>query len=131
MSKVNDLHRSDRHGAGRNAFEETKKILFALHPEICPLCGKPLEYDEKGNSLYKAPHPLSIVVDHIIPLSTADKSMMTPSQASSTDNCQLTHFICNRQKGAKLIKDVNHKAAEKISNRILEQHNDWAKYRAQ
>ena len=129
MSKTNDARRSDRQGAGRLAFEAAKEVLYARHPDICPICGKKLEYGPDGKGLYKSPHPLSLSVDHIVPLD-AGGPMADPVAMNSIDNLQICHRVCNRQKSNKILKEVNHKK-EKISNRILEQHNDWINYRAQ
>jgi len=54
--------RSDRVGSGRTAFDKARKIILSTQ-EICGICGNPVDFS------YKAPHPLSATVDHIIPVS--------------------------------------------------------------
>ena len=111
--------RSDRQGAGRLAFEEAKKVLYATET-VCYLCGKPLDFS------IKPPHPLSVTVDHVIPLN----GNMDNIELNGIDNLHLAHRCCNRAKGTKLLKEKQHKQQEFISNRVLPQHNDWATYRA-
>lgn len=52
---------------------------------ICQLCGK------KVSLRYKAPHPLSATLDHIIPLSRGG--------THEPKNVQLAHWICNVKRG--------------------------------
>lgn len=64
---------------------------------MCGICGKPVDFT------YKYPHPLSLYIDHIIPVAKG-------GHPSDLDNLQLAHWTCNRQKSDKLIKHnmVNH-----------------------
>ena len=106
--------RPDRTGAHRVAFEKNKKVLLKTQ-NTCGICGKPI--DRK----LKAPHPLSPVVDHIIPVSKG-------GHPSTIDNLQLAHWTCNRQKSDKLY--VQKKEQPKIlGNRNLPQSLNWAKYK--
>ena len=54
-------YRPDRNGPHRVAFEKNKKILLKTR-NVCGICGQPVD-----KSL-RYPHPLSPVIDHIIPI---------------------------------------------------------------
>lgn len=110
--------RADHVGQFRTAFEKNRKIIMASQ-NTCGICGKPVEFS------YKYPHPLSAVVDHIIPL---DKG----GHPSDLSNLQLAHRWCNRQKSNKLI-DIKDKFAEsdaEVKNTDLPLHYDWKTYKA-
>ena len=110
--------RLDRAPGHRPAFEAARKKILATQ-DICGICGKPVD------KTLKSPHPMSATVDHIIPL---DKG----GHPSDLSNLQLAHRSCNRQKSNKLVKEVYAQDEEEklVSNRILEQHNDWKNYKA-
>lgn len=100
--------RADRQGPHRVAFEKNKKILMKTQ-NTCGICGKPIDKS------FKAPHPLSPVVDHMVPINKG-------GHPSSIENLQLAHWTCNRQKSDKLyttktheqtIADLNKQIAEK------------------
>ena len=107
------IERLDKKGPHRVAFERNKKrILKTKH--TCGICGQ----DVDKSLAY--PHPLSPVIDHIIPLSKG-------GAASSMDNLQLSHMACNRQKSDKLYSGQTN-TAEKIGNRNLPKTLEWASY---
>ena len=107
------IERLDKKGPHRVAFERNKKrILKTKH--TCGICGQ----DVDKSLAY--PHPLSPVIDHIIPLSKG-------GAASSMDNLQLAHMACNRQKSDKLYSGQTN-TAETIGNRNLPKTLDWASY---
>ena len=112
--------RLDRAPGHRPAFEAARKKILATQ-DICGICGKPVD------KTLKSPHPMSATVDHIIPL---DKG----GHPSDLNNLQLAHRCCNREKSNKLVREVyaqNSSDENKlISNRVLEQHNDWKSYKA-
>ena len=111
--------RTDRQAGHRGAFEKARARILATQ-EVCGICGKPVDFS------YKYPHPLSPTVDHIIPIAKG-------GHPSDINNLQLAHRCCNRQKSDKLLAETHTTSgsAEKIvSNRILEQHADWSKYRS-
>ena len=70
----------------------------------CHLCGKPIDYslgmitDEKTGK--RRPHPMSFVVDEIVPVSRyMEGGFATPEQAALTwSNTQPAHWICNARK---------------------------------
>jgi len=105
--------RADRQGPHRVAFEKNKRILLKTN-NTCGICGKPID------KTLKAPHPLSPVVDHIVPINKG-------GHPSSIENLQLAHWTCNRQKSDKLysMKDETPKV---VGNRNLPQSTDWASY---
>ncbi|MDO7872961.1 MAG: HNH endonuclease signature motif containing protein [Enterococcus casseliflavus] len=105
--------RADRQGPHRVAFEKNKRVLLKTH-NTCGICGKPID------KTLKAPHPLSPVVDHIVPINKG-------GHPSSIENLQLAHWTCNRQKSDKLyfVKD---EAPKVVGNRNLPQSTDWASY---
>ena len=112
--------RLDRAPGHRPAFEVARRKILATQ-DICGICGKPVD------KTLKSPHPMSATVDHIIPL---DKG----GHPSDLSNLQLAHRCCNREKSNKLVREVyaqntidNNKV---VSNRVLEQHNDWKNYKA-
>ncbi|WP_251421130.1 MULTISPECIES: HNH endonuclease [Lactococcus] len=105
--------RADRTGAHRVGFDKNKKRLLKTQ-NTCGICGKPI--DKK----LKAPHPLSPVVDHVVPINKG-------GHPSSMENLQLAHWTCNRQKSDKLF-NVKKEEPKVIGNRNLPQSRDWASY---
>lgn len=109
--------RPDRQGTHRVAFEKNKKRLLKTQ-STCGICGKPVD------KTLKYPHPLSPVIDHIIPVAKN-------GHPSDINNLQLAHWQCNRQKSDKLF--VNAHKSEKleiIGNRNLPHTVKWTEYRA-
>lgn len=110
--------RLDRAPGHRPAFEAARKKILATQ-DICGICGKPVD------KTLRSPHPMSATVDHIIPVSKG-------GHPSDLSNLQLAHRCCNREKSNKLVKEVYAQTDENklVSNRVLEQHNDWKSYKA-
>ena len=107
------IERLDKKGPHRVAFERNKKrILKTKH--TCGICGR----DVDKSLVY--PHPLSPVIDHIIPVSKG-------GHPSNMDNLQLTHWKCNRDKSDKLYTGQTN-TTETIGNRNLPKTLDWASY---
>ncbi|HEM3702179.1 TPA: HNH endonuclease [Streptococcus suis] len=106
--------RPDRSGPHRVAFEKNKKIILKTR-NTCGICGnlvdKSLSY----------PHPLSPVIDHIIPVNRN-------GHPSDINNLQLAHWQCNRQKSDKLFNDISSNP-KVVGNRNLPQSMNWTKYR--
>jgi len=110
--------RADHVGAHRTAYDKNRKRILASQT-VCGICGNPVDFS------YKYPHPLSPVVDHIIPL---DKG----GHPSDISNLQLAHRWCNRQKSDKLF-DIQTRFQEKnteVHNNDLPLHFDWRNYKA-
>lgn len=115
VPKMN-LPRPDRNGPHRVAFEKNKNIILKTR-NTCGICGLPVD-----KSL-KYPHPLSPVIDHIIPINRN-------GHPSDINNLQLAHWQCNRQKSDKLYADSRVESSKVVGNRNLPQSRDWTKYRA-
>lgn len=108
--------RPDRSGSHRVAFEKNKKIILKTR-NTCGICGNPVDKSLKYG------HPLSPVIDHIIPVARN-------GHPSAIENLQLAHWQCNRQKSDKLFSESKPENVKVIGNRNLPQTQDWAKYRS-
>ncbi|HEM3683774.1 TPA: HNH endonuclease [Streptococcus suis] len=108
--------RPDRKGAHRVAFEKNKKIILKTK-NTCGICGNPVDKSLKYG------HPLSPVIDHIIPIARN-------GHPSAIENLQLAHWQCNRQKSDKLFAESKPGNAKVIGNRNLPQIIDWLTYRS-
>ena len=109
--------RTDRTPGNRGAFEAARLKILRTQT-ICGICGKPVDFS------YKAPHPLSPTVDHIIPVSKG-------GHPSDISNLQLAHRCCKRQKSDSLMEPRKMEDSGKIiPNDLLELHCDWVHYRA-
>ena len=108
-------YRPDRDTAHRSVFEKNKRKILKTQ-DVCGICGKPVD-----KSL-KYPHPMSAVIDHIIPV---DKG----GHPSEISNLQLAHNCCNRQKSDKLLQEQSAASDDVISNRILPHMIDWYSYK--
>ena len=66
----------------------------------CAICGKPIHYEEPSDSK----HPLSFVIDEIMPVSKWQEAGYSSARAAAEDfsNLQPCHYICNQMKGAKV-----------------------------
>lgn len=106
--------RADKSGPHRVAFERNKKrILKTQH--TCGICGQDVD------KTLAYPHPLSPVIDHIIPVSKG-------GHPSDLSNLQLSHMGCNRQKSDKIFE--NPSEPKVLGNRNLPQSMSWAEYKA-
>lgn len=108
--------RLDRVGQHRTTFEKNKKRIL-MTQNVCGICGKVV--DKK----IKYPHPLSPVIDHIIPVAKN-------GHPSSIDNLQLAHWQCNRTKSDKLFSNNVKETTKVICNRNLPQTIDWKNYKS-
>ena len=110
------LVRLDRQGQHRTAFDKNKKRILKTQ-SVCGICGQPVD------KTLKPPHPLSPVIDHIIPISKG-------GHPSDLRNLQLAHWQCNRQKSDKLYNDIKDTSKPQvIGNRNLPHSIDWLSYR--
>lgn len=71
--------------------------------EPCHICGKPIRYDEPSD----AKHPLSFVIDEVIPVSRWKEFGYDSPRAVAEDwnNLKPAHYICNARKGARLMTE--------------------------
>lgn len=106
--------RPDQDGVHRIQFERNKKKILATS-DVCGICGKPVDKS------YRFPHPLSPVIDHIIPVAKG-------GHPSDLSNLQLAHWCCNRQKSDKLIDRTVLREEQTLSNRLLPHTLDWLSY---
>lgn len=88
--------------------------------EPCGICkGRlgPIHYDEPSD--YK--HPLSFVIDEIKPVSRWKEFGYTSPEAAAQDwnNLQPAHYVCNAQKGNKVIVGSSQMVAVNVSD------GDW------
>lgn len=104
-------NRPDRNGPHRMQFEANKRIVLATQ-DVCGICGRPVD------KTLRSPHPLSAVVDHIIPVAKG-------GHPSDISNLQLAHRQCNAQKSDKLSISRRTREPEEIDNRLLPQSVDW------
>lgn len=111
-------NRPDRQGAHRTNYERNRKRILATQ-NTCGICGHPVDFN------LKAPHPMSAVVDHIIPINPVGGGV--GGHPSDLSNLQLAHWTCNRQKSNKILK-TGHETKQVISNRVLPQSMDWVNY---
>ena len=67
----------------------------------CHICGKPIRYDEPSD--YK--HPLSFVIDEVIPISKYYIGGYTSERQAAEDwnNLKPAHYACNAAKGNKIL----------------------------
>ena len=107
--------RADSNGVHRLQFERNKKRILASQ-DVCGICGKSVD------KTLRYPHPMSAVIDHIIPVARG-------GHPSDLSNLQLAHWTCNRQKSDKLIDRSNNEVKQTLSNRVLPQSADWTVYR--
>jgi 5-methylcytosine-specific restriction endonuclease McrA len=95
--KVNTNPRS-QNGTLRRKYRARFKAMCAP----CGICGGrlgPIHYDEPSD----AAHPLSFVIDEIIPISRYKEFGYKSRRQAAEDwnNLQAAHYICNSRKGAK------------------------------
>lgn len=107
--------RADSNGVHRLQFDRNKKRILASQ-DVCGICGKPVD------KTLRYPHPMSAVIDHIIPVARG-------GHPSDLSNLQLAHWTCNRQKSDKLIDRSSNEVKQTLSNRVLPQSTDWTIYR--
>lgn len=108
-----EMARPDRIGPHRVAYEKNKQIILKTQ-NICGICGQPVDVR------LKYPHPMSPVIDHIIPINKG-------GHPSDIANLQLAHWTCNREKSDKLFNQAR-EIKQTVGNRNLPQTKDWTNY---
>lgn len=98
MSKHNPRH--DNHSARRKVVERWRSMGLP-----CAICGRPIDYslgmvvDPRTGKA--RPHPMSFVVDEIVPVSKGGSPY-------TMDNTRPAHWICNSKRG----NGTRHKAPD-------------------
>lgn len=79
----------------------------------CHICGKPIRYDEPTD----AKHPLSFVVDEIIPVSRWREFGYDSPEAVANDfsNLAPAHYACNAMKGNKVAGEGRMRVVRQIN----------------
>jgi 5-methylcytosine-specific restriction endonuclease McrA len=85
----------------------------------CHICGKPIHYDEPSDSS----HPLSFVIDEIIPVSRwKEYGYDSPRHvAEDPNNLAPAHWICNARKSNK----INYCPHATRATGTIEQDGNW------
>ena len=102
MKKKKKNNKNPRYSNGhlRRKYRARLKAIGAP----CAICGKPIHYDEPSNS----DHPLSFVIDEIIPVSRYKEfGYLSREQAASDwSNLQACHYICNARKSNRTMTEL-------------------------
>lgn len=115
---------SDPRRANGSLRKKNRARLKAMRNE-CGIChGKlgPIHYDEPSD--YK--HPLSFVVDEIIPISKYKEYGYSSKRAAAEDfnNLQAAHYWCNQQKSNKVGFSIK-KVQSARERRKIASDGDW------
>ena len=102
-----------RHQNG--ALRRKHRARFKAMAAPCGICGGrlgPIHYDEPSD----AQHPLSFVIDEIIPISRYKAGGYQSQEAAAQDwtNLQAAHYICNQQKSNKTMAEMQPKPQRHI-----------------
>jgi len=106
-------YRPDIDGNEQGIYKHNRAILRKT-ATVCALCGMPID-----KSL-KYPNPMSISIDHIIPVALGGRSTI--------DNLQATHLICNKAKGKKVLAKNNEEHTIPERPKLIPQYIDWSNY---
>lgn len=85
-----DAKRRRREAAMRDGDNIDVKVLANIHGWVCHLCNEPI------NSDFEWPHPGSLTVDHVIPLTPFKKGDMPGTH--TWDNVRPAHAQCNSRR---------------------------------
>lgn len=102
MAKKNKNNPRYHNGNQRRKY----RARFKARGDRCAICGGEIHYDEPSD----AAHPLSFVIDEIIPVSRYwVGGYDSPEQcAADWNNLQAVHYACNQAKGNKLNYSLKH-----------------------
>lgn len=94
-------------------FRRKMRKRFQYENAPCHICGRPIDYSAPSD----AQHPLSFVIDEIIPISKAVQYGYESREAAAQDpnNLAPAHWVCNQLKGNKI--NFSFKDSKKISVR--------------
>ena len=81
-------------------FRRKCRARFKAQGAPCAICGRPIDYEAPSDSA----HPLSFVIDEIIPISRAAAYGYDSPAAAALDlsNLQPAHWVCNSKKSNKI-----------------------------
>ena len=98
----------------KNGRRKKYRARFKAMGLPCHLCGRPIHYDEPSD----AQHPLSFVIDEIIPVSRFRDGGYSSPEAAADDwnNLAPAHYICNSKRGNKMPCDMAKVRCEKQIN---------------
>lgn len=84
-------HKENRRARKMSAFVAPvdRQEIFERDNWICGICGEPID------SQLEFPHPMSVTLDHIVPLAK--------NGTHEPENVQAAHFKCNCSKGSKVV----------------------------
>ena len=104
--------------SNNGALRRKNRARFKAMGLPCHICGKPIHYDEPSD--YN--HPLSFVIDEIIPVSRwREYGYDSPRQvAEDWNNLAPAHYCCNLAKSNKILPSPGNK---KIPVNIID--GDW------
>lgn len=106
--------RPDKSGSHRVQYEFNRQRILVTE-DTCSICGS------RVDKSLKYPHPLSAVIDHIIPISKG-------GHPSDIKNLALAHNQCNLKKTDKVYSTQNLENGKTIGNRNLPHIIDWTSY---
>lgn len=107
-------NRPDFDGNERGLYAHNRALIRKT-ATLCAICGMPID-----KSL-KFPDPMSISIDHIIPVAKGGKSTL--------DNLQAAHLICNKAKGKKVLIQTDKEYKPKEREKAIPQYIDWSSYK--
>lgn len=98
----------------KNGRRKKYRARFKAMGLPCHLCGRPIHYDEPSD----AQHPLSFVIDEIVPVSRFREGGYSSPEAAADDwnNLAPAHYICNSKRGNKMPCDMAKVRCEKQIN---------------
>lgn len=90
---VMSAHRHKRRALMREAYVEdvVASEIFKRDEWVCGICGEDID------SGLEWPDPMSVTLDHIVPLAAGGKHERA--------NCQAAHYSCNSRKGARIASE--------------------------
>lgn len=108
-----------KNGALRRKYRARFKAMGAP----CGICGGRLgeiHYDEPSD----AAHPLSFVIDEILPVSRWKEFGYNSPESAANDwtNLQAAHYVCNARKGSRTGQEMSRR---EIIKKIIVSDGDW------
>ena len=97
--------------SANGALRRKNRTRLRAMGDVCHICGKPIHYDEPSDSK----HPLSFVVDEIIPVSRWKEFGYDSPRAVAEDfnNLAPAHYVCNQKKSNHTMEELTRIAKPK------------------